>query len=99
VTLLDGETGSGKTEVYLSVVAKLVETVNSAQILILLSEIVLTLQLVNLVRGQISKNLVEWHSGLTPKTRRNNRLNIASGNAQIIIGARSALFLPYKNLK
>uniref|UniRef100_A0A1A9VJU1 DNA 3'-5' helicase n=1 Tax=Glossina austeni TaxID=7395 RepID=A0A1A9VJU1_GLOAU len=99
VTLLDGETGSGKTEVYLSVVAKLVETVNSAQILILLPEIVLTSQLVNRVRGQISKNLVEWHSGLTPKTRRNNWLNIASGNAQIIIGARSALFLPYKNLK
>ncbi|WP_353286610.1 primosomal protein N' [Wolbachia endosymbiont (group A) of Anthophora plumipes] len=99
VTLLDGETGSGKTEVYLSAIAKLVETVNSAQILILLPEIVLTSQLVNRVRGQISKNLVEWHSGLTPKTRRNNWLNIASGNAQIIIGARSALFLPYKNLK
>ncbi len=99
VTLLDGETGSGKTEVYLSVVAKLVETVNSAQILILLPEIVLTSQLVNRVRGQISKNLVEWHSGLTPKTRRNNWLSIANGNAQIIIGARSALFLPYKNLK
>ncbi|XCA33198.1 MAG: primosomal protein N' [Wolbachia endosymbiont of Polyergus mexicanus] len=99
VTLLDGETGSGKTEVYLSIVAKLVETVNSAQILILLPEIVLTSQLVNRVCGQISKNLVEWHSGLTPKTRRNNWLNIASGNAQIIIGARSALFLPYKNLK
>ncbi|WP_374698526.1 primosomal protein N' [Wolbachia endosymbiont (group B) of Limnophora tigrina] len=99
VTLLDGETGSGKTEVYLSAIAKLVETVNSAQILILLPEIVLTSQLVNRVRGQISKNLVEWHSRLTPKTRRNNWLNIASGNAQIIIGARSALFLPYKNLK
>ncbi|CAN2109763.1 Primosomal protein N', superfamily II helicase, PriA [Wolbachia pipientis] len=71
----------------------------NTQILILLPEIVLTSQLVNRVRGQISKNLVEWHSGLTPKTRRNNWLNIASGNAQIIIGARSALFLPYKNLK
>ncbi|WP_353269813.1 primosomal protein N' [Wolbachia endosymbiont (group A) of Myopa testacea] len=99
VTLLDGETGSGKTEVYLSAIAKLVETLNSAQILILLPEIVLTSQLVNRVRGQISKNLVEWHSRLTPKIRRNNLLNIASGNAQIIIGARSALFLPYKNLK
>ncbi|WP_395463116.1 primosomal protein N' [Wolbachia endosymbiont of Cantharis cryptica] len=99
VTLLDGETGSGKTEVYLSTVAKLVETVNNAQILILLPEIVLTSQLVNRVRSQISRNLVEWHSGLTPKTRRNNWLNIANGNAQIIIGARSALFLPYKNLK
>ncbi|WP_375603779.1 primosomal protein N' [Wolbachia endosymbiont of Anurida maritima] len=99
VTLLDGETGSGKTEVYLSVVAKLVETVNSAQILILLPEIVLTSQLVNRIRSQISRNLAEWHSGLTPKTRRNNWLSVANGNAQIIIGARSALFLPYKNLK
>ncbi|MFP3016072.1 MAG: primosomal protein N' [Wolbachia sp.] len=71
----------------------------NAQVLILLPEIVLTSQLVNRIHGQISKNLVEWHSRLTPKTRRNNWLNIASGNAQIIIGARSALFLPYKNLK
>ncbi|MFP3027201.1 MAG: primosomal protein N', partial [Wolbachia sp.] len=71
----------------------------NAQVLILLPEIVLTSQLVNRIHGQISKNLVEWHSELTPKTRRNNWLNIASGNAQIIIGARSALFLPYKNLK
>ncbi len=99
VTLLDGETGSGKTEVYLSVIVKLVETVNNAQVLILLPEIVLTSQLVNRIRSQISRNLAEWHSGLTPKTRRNNWLNIASGNAQIIIGARSALFLPYINLK
>ncbi|MDE5062686.1 replication restart helicase PriA [Wolbachia endosymbiont of Drosophila tsacasi] len=166
VTLLDGETGSGKTEVYLSVIAQLIKNYTAvpnaaqtlpsqcpetqmyehcdwglprgchpslgsskidfkqahyttfsiktwipvsstgmtpgegnAQALILLPEIVLTSQLVNRVRGQISKNLVEWHSRLTPKTRRNNWLNIASGNAQIIIGARSALFLPYKNLK
>ncbi|PRD21120.1 UNVERIFIED_CONTAM: priA [Trichonephila clavipes] len=169
VTLLDGETGSGKTEVYLSVIAQLIKNYTSvpnaaqtlpsqcpetqlyehcdlglprgchpsaqtlgsskidckqahyttfsiktwipvsstgmttregnAQVLILLPEIVLTSQLVNRVRGQISRNLVEWHSRLTPKTRRNNWLNIASGNAQIIIGARSALFLPYKNLK
>lgn len=99
VTLLDGETGSGKTEVYLSVVAKLVDTVNDAQVLILLPEIILTSQLVNRIRSQISRNLAQWHSGLTPKTRRNNWLDIANGNIQIIIGARSALFLPYKNLK
>lgn len=99
VTLLDGETGSGKTEVYLSVIVKLVETVNNAQVLILLPEIVLTSQLVNRVRSQVPGNIAEWHSGLTPKTRRNNWLSVANGNAQIIIGARSALFLPYKNLK
>lgn len=99
VTLLDGETGSGKTEVYLSVIARLIEIANDAQVLILLPEIVLTSQLVNRVRSQTSGNIAEWHSGLTPKARRNNWLNIANGSAQIIIGARSALFLPYKNLK
>lgn len=99
VTLLDGETGSGKTEVYLSVIARLIEIVNDAQVLILLPEIVLTSQLVNRVHSQISGNIVEWHSGLTPKARRNNWLSIANGSAQIIIGARSSLFLPYKNLK
>ncbi|WP_410542364.1 primosomal protein N' [Wolbachia endosymbiont of Tetranychus urticae] len=99
VTLLDGETGSGKTEVYLSVIARLIEIVNDAQVLILLPEIVLTSQLVNRVHSQISGNIAEWHSGLTPKARRNNWLSIANGSAQIIIGARSALFLPYKNLK
>ncbi|WP_265025255.1 replication restart helicase PriA [Wolbachia endosymbiont (group B) of Pammene fasciana] len=99
VTLLDGETGSGKTEVYLSVIARLIEIVNDAQVLILLPEIVLTSQLVNRVHNQISGNIAEWHSGLTPKARRNNWLSIANGSAQIIIGARSSLFLPYKNLK
>ncbi len=74
------------------------EEVN-AQVLILLPEIVLTSQLVNRVRSQTSGNIAEWHSGLTPKARRNNWLSIANGSAQIIIGARSALFLPYKNLK
>ncbi|WP_353287420.1 primosomal protein N' [Wolbachia endosymbiont (group B) of Gerris lacustris] len=68
----------------------------NAQVLILLPEIVLTSQLVN---RKISGNIAQWHSGLTPKARRNNWLNIANGSAQIIIGARSALFLPYKNLK
>ncbi|WP_175837318.1 replication restart helicase PriA [Wolbachia endosymbiont of Litomosoides sigmodontis] len=79
-----------------------IETISNkgnVQVLILLPEIVLTSQLVNRIRGQISRNLAEWHSELTPKTRRNNWLNIANGNAQVIIGARSALFLPYRNLK
>ncbi|OCA06582.1 replication restart helicase PriA [Wolbachia endosymbiont of Trichogramma pretiosum] len=69
------------------------------QVLILLPEIVLTSQLVNRVCSQTSGNIAEWHSGLTPKARRNNWLSIANGSAQIIIGARSALFLPCKNLK
>ncbi|MBV0899828.1 MAG: primosomal protein N' [Wolbachia endosymbiont of Fragariocoptes setiger] len=99
VTLLDGETGSGKTEVYLSVILELIKAESNAQILILLPEIVLTSQLVQRIRMQISDSIVEWHSHLTAKVRKNNWLNITYGNAQIIIGARSALFLPYKNLK
>ncbi|WP_333023983.1 replication restart helicase PriA [Wolbachia endosymbiont of Pentidionis agamae] len=99
VTLLDGETGSGKTEVYLSVIANLISVEASAQVLILLPEIVLTSQLVDHVRKRILGNIAEWHSALTPKNRRNNWLNIVNGSVQIIIGARSALFLPYKNLK
>jgi primosomal protein N' (replication factor Y) len=99
VTLLDGETGSGKTEVYLSVIAEVIKNEGDEQVLILLPEIVLTSQLVNRIRDQIYGNIAEWHSGLTPKTRRKSWLSIANGNAQIIIGARSALFLPYKNLK
>ncbi|MDN5248306.1 MAG: primosomal protein N' [Wolbachia endosymbiont of Tyrophagus putrescentiae] len=99
VTVLDGETGSGKTEVYLSVIAALIKGTHNAQILIILPEIVLTSQLVNRISQQISGNIGEWHSGLTPKARRNNWISIAHGSTQIIIGARSALFLPYKNLK
>jgi primosomal protein N' (replication factor Y) len=60
--------------------------------ILLLPEIALTSQLVNRICGQISRNLAQWHSGLTPKTRRKNWLDIANGNVQIIIGARSALF-------
>ncbi|QKX01428.1 primosomal protein N' [Wolbachia endosymbiont of Cruorifilaria tuberocauda] len=71
----------------------------NVQVLILLPEIVLTSQLVNRIQDQISRSLAQWHSELTPKTRWNNWLNITNGNVQIIIGARSALFLPYKNLK
>jgi primosomal protein N' (replication factor Y) (superfamily II helicase) len=101
VILLDGETGSGKTEVYLSVIAKLYATnrLGEYQVLILLPEIILTSQLISRIQLQLSGNIAEWHANLTPKARRSNWLNIASGNAEIIIGARSALFLPYKNLK
>ncbi|OEY87137.1 primosomal protein N' [Wolbachia pipientis] len=101
VILLDGETGSGKTEVYLSVIAKLYATdkLGEAQVLILLPEIILTSQLVKRMRLNMPENIAEWHSALTPKARRSSWLNIVNGNAKIIIGARSALFLPYKNLR
>lgn len=100
VTVLDGKTGSGKTEVYCSAVKQLLHDKPGAQILILLPEIVLATQLMKRVFEYFSEyNPVEWHSGLTPKKRRENWLSVAYGSAAIVVGARSALFLPFKNLR
>ncbi|KJV68993.1 replication restart helicase PriA [Candidatus Neoehrlichia procyonis] len=100
VMVLDGETGSGKTEVYCSVIKTLLQRDQSVQVLILLPEIVLTAQLMKRINYYFSTcNSVEWHSNLTTVQRRNNWLKIVYGDASIIVGARSALFLPYKNLK
>ena len=100
VTVLDGETGSGKTEVYCAAVRQLLGDRPGAQILILLPEIVLATQLMKRVFEHFSeRNPVEWHSGLTPKKRRENWLAVSCGTASIVVGARSALFLPFKDLK
>ncbi|MCU7612029.1 replication restart helicase PriA [Anaplasma capra] len=100
VTVLDGKTGSGKTEVYCSVIAKLLQDCRDAQILILLPEIVLATQLMKRVHSYFAGcNPVEWHSDLTTKKRRENWLSVAYGASSIVVGARSALFLPFKNLK
>ncbi len=100
VVLLDGVTGSGKTELYLKVVADVLNSSCGGQALILLPEIILTSQ----IEGRFNKyfkslSVVNWHSSLSKKTRDNHWWKIVNGEAQIIIGARSALFLPYKNLK
>ncbi|QGR02600.1 primosomal protein N' [Ehrlichia ruminantium] len=100
VILLDGETGSGKTEVYCEVIHDLINKDSTAQVLILLPEIVLTLQLIKRIRCYFDNYFpVEWHSNLTLKNRRECWLSIAYGQSSIVIGARSALFLPFKNLK
>ncbi|KAF2281969.1 hypothetical protein GH714_042793 [Hevea brasiliensis] len=100
VTVLDGKTGSGKTEVYCTAIAKLLHSCLDAQILILLPEIVLATQLMKRVHNYFAGyNPVEWHSGLTAKKRRENWLAITYGASSIVVGARSALFLPFKNLK
>ncbi|UTO55980.1 primosomal protein N' [Neoehrlichia mikurensis] len=100
VIVLDGETGSGKTEVYCAVIKTLLKYDKCVQILILLPEIVLTVQLMKRINYYFSAfNPVEWHSNLTTTQRRNNWLKIVYGDTAIIVGARSALFLPYKNLK
>ncbi|AHC39320.1 replication restart helicase PriA [Ehrlichia muris] len=100
VIVLDGETGSGKTEVYCKVIRELIKRDSTAQALILLPEIVLTLQLIKRIKHYFDNYYpVEWHSNLTLRNRREYWLSIAHGQSLIVIGARSALFLPYKNLK
>jgi len=95
-SLLDGITGSGKTEVYFEAVAQCLD--QGLQALVLLPEISLTPQWLERFEDRFGCQPVVWNSQLTPAQRRNHFLAIAKGNAQVVVGARSALMLPYKNL-
>ncbi len=97
VSLLDGITGSGKTEVYFNVVAKALNNIQN-QILIMLPEISLTGQFLSKFESRFGIKPVLWHSGITKAQRRDNWKAIFSGEAKVIVGTRSSLFLPYKNL-
>ncbi|MGO4716456.1 primosomal protein N' [Bradyrhizobium sp. 2TAF24] len=96
VALLDGVTGSGKTEVYFEAVAEAVR--RGRQALLLMPEIALTGQFLDRFAARFGVRPLEWHSELTPRTRARNWAAIASGEAHVVIGARSALFLPYADL-
>ena len=96
VALLDGVTGSGKTEVYFEAVAETLR--NGKQTLILMPEIALTGQFLDRFAERFGARPLEWHSELTPRTRARNWAAIAAGGAPVVVGARSALFLPYANL-
>ncbi len=130
VTLLDGVTGSGKTEVYFEVIARLLaegndnqskhsedlrnkisvdnkisasshyekENNKNTQILVLLPEIALSVQWLARFRKRFGFEPTLWNSNVTPARRRAAWQQIARGEARVIVGARSALFLPYKNL-
>ena len=96
-TLLKGVTGSGKTEVYLEAVAECLN--NGDQVLVLLPEIALTSTFIDRVEERFDSRPAEWHSGIS-KTEKNRCWKmVASGNAKLVVGARSALYLPFKNLK
>lgn len=94
--LLDGVTGSGKTEVYMEAVAAALRA--GRQALILLPEITLTEPLLTRFTARFGVEPVAWHSGLRSSERRRAWHAIARGDAAITVGARSALFLPYANL-
>lgn len=96
---LDGVMGSGKTEVYFDTIARILENDNTGQVLLLVPEISLTPQLVNRFEDRFGFVPTLWHSGLNEKSRRKNWWQIANGKGRVIIGARSALFLGYRDLK
>ncbi len=95
-TLLDGVTGSGKTEVYFEAVAAAVRA--GRQTLVLLPEIALTEPFLQRFHARFGCEPVPWHSGLRSTQRRRAWRAIASGEALVTVGARSALFLPYRDL-
>ncbi|QXT35286.1 primosomal protein N' [Sphingomonas sanguinis] len=94
--LLDGVTGSGKTEVYFEAVAQAVA--EGRQVLVLLPEIALTEPFLKRFHDRFGCEPVAWHSGLRSSQRRRAWRAIASGQGLVTVGARSALFLPYRNL-
>lgn len=94
--LLDGVTGSGKTEVYFEAVAEAIR--NNRQTLVLLPEIALTEPFLKRFTQRFGHAPIAWHSGLRQSQRRRAWKAITSGEGLVTVGARSALFLPYKNL-
>ncbi|MFL5295565.1 MAG: primosomal protein N' [Phenylobacterium sp.] len=99
VALLDGVTGSGKTEVYLEAAAAVLTADRTAQVLILLPEIALTQAVIGRVAARFGAEPGEWHSDVAPPARRGVWEAVAAGRCRIVVGARSALFLPFANLK
>lgn len=94
--LLDGVTGSGKTEVYFEAIAAALRA--GRQVLVLLPEIALTEPFLERFEKRFGTVPVSWHSGLRQSERRRAWRAIAAGEAAVVVGARSALFLPYPNL-
>jgi primosomal protein N' (replication factor Y) len=95
-TLIDGVTGSGKTEVYYEAVAENLR--KGKQALILMPEIALTAQSLDRFTARFGVPPAEWHSQLSPRKRARTFEAVTSGEVKVVVGARSALFLPYADL-
>jgi primosomal protein N' (replication factor Y) len=96
VSLLDGITGSGKTEVYFEAVARAIA--QGRQVLVLLPEIALTTQFLDRFKARFGVEPVQWHSAVGPAERGRVWRGAASGEVRAVIGARSALYLPFSEL-
>jgi primosomal protein N' (replication factor Y) len=95
-TLVDGVTGSGKTEVYFEAVAEIIR--QGKQALILMPEIALTAQFLDRFSARFGVRPAEWHSQLSPRKRARTWAAVAANEVRAVVGARSALFLPYADL-
>ena len=96
VTLLEGVTGSGKTEVYFEAIAEALRIGRPA--LVLVPEIALTADFLKRFAERFGAAPLAWHSGLTPRQRERTWRWVAEGQAQVVVGARSSLFLPFADL-
>ncbi|WP_020173911.1 primosomal protein N' [Methyloferula stellata] len=96
VTLLEGVTGSGKTEVYFEAIAAALR--EGRQALILMPEIALTAQFLNRFEARFGARPAEWHSGVPSRKRARIWAGVAAGEVKVVAGARSALFLPFNDL-
>ncbi|MGH6830991.1 MAG: replication restart helicase PriA, partial [Methylocella sp.] len=94
--LLDGVTGSGKTEVYFEAMAAALAA--GGQVLLLLPEIALTSTFLAREEQRLGGETAQWHSDVRPRERERVWRGVSSGEAKIVVGARSALFLPWKKL-
>ncbi len=97
VTLLDGVTGSGKTEIYFEAVAETLR--RGGQVLILLPEIALTAEFMERFARRFGVRPAEWHSEVPPRLRERVWRGVAEGTVRAVAGARSALFLPFADLR
>lgn len=95
--LLEGITGSGKTEVYFEAIAAALKNPDS-QVLVLVPEIALTTQWLERFQVRFGAPPIVWHSELTPAQRRRAWWSVVRGEGRVVVGARSALFLPFKKL-
>lgn len=96
--LLDGVTGSGKTEVYLESVADVLRDDPDSQVLILLPEIALTQAVMGRLKARFGVEVAQWHADISNANRRRIWEGVAEGRIRLVVGARSALFLPYRRL-
>jgi primosomal protein N' (replication factor Y) len=94
--LLEGITGSGKTEVYSTIAKKVLA--QGKQVVLLVPEISMTPQQAKRLEHYFGASVMTWHSGLTPKERRDRWAALASGQPALVLGPRSALFLPLPRL-